>query len=248
MFGINLRFAAVALGVGALLGAWMVQRPWSAAPEPAQVAPAPIQSVAPPALMGDGRVAAGGLPTSDRATIAIIGTGFTPGLSLQVDVDNGATHVGGNTVAVAPDGTFTTTIKPVAPWQVGAYFVQVQRYGTVMSPPGTGQRLFTLERALPSPPALDGSALITTTAPTERNGPITITGSGFPPGFGVRVSVNEDLSSVLPVDLNVYPDHAGNFTLSATPATGWQSDKGYGVTARLDDNQAVEASFKTPHF
>lgn len=77
---------------------------------------------------------------------------------------------------------------------------------------------------------------------------VNVSGTGFAPHADLRVTVQEDQSSNLPVDTRIAADATGSFTLSATPPVFWQRDKGHVVVIYQGPEQQVRATFKTPHF
>lgn len=77
---------------------------------------------------------------------------------------------------------------------------------------------------------------------------VNVSGTGFAPHADLRVTVQEDQSSNLPVDTRIAADATGSFTLSATPPVFWQRDKGHVVVISQGPEQQVRATFKTPHF
>lgn len=193
---------------------------------------------------------AANVPRTARGAITVTGRHFVGPATLRVRVSLDEEIFAETMVPVRADGVLSATLIPDLEWREGTYLVNVSLPdGVLENPPGYAYSLLIISGPLaPEAPPHDPSAVVTTTAPESPTGPITVSGTGFAPHADLRVTVQEDQSSDLPVDTRIAADATGSFTLSATPPVFWQRDKGHVVVISQGPEQQVRATFKTPHF
>ncbi|WP_425307300.1 hypothetical protein AADG42_00600 [Ammonicoccus fulvus] len=175
-------------------------------------------------------------PTEQYGEVTVSGRGFPKNSEVTVMISNGsAIKVSGN-ATVKPNGRFSTALTPAEPWRVGTYQVWVSYPG------GTKEITLEVTNDLPS----TGATALTATTPTSPSDAITLSGTAFTPNPSLRVWVQQQGTSVLPVSTTVAIDVDGAFSVTATPDQPWQSNTTYLVGAQDDNGQFIQTTFTTP--
>lgn len=175
-------------------------------------------------------------PTSQYGEVTVTGRGFPKKQEITVMISNGSDIHAVGVTFVGANGRFSIDLMPSQPWHTGTYQVWVGYPG------GTHEIEMTIDDSLPS----SGATALSATVPSGPNDSITLSGTDFAPETTLRVFVQADNSSILPISTEATTDANGSFTVTATPSSPWSPETTYLVSAQDTNGQRIKYSFRTP--